>query len=85
MLQQIVGGMKLTAQLNEEWNSNFLKEFEKKAFQSSGGIIKPSYIKNNQEEILFCVASGERERSVLVPLVATPQEGTLIIVNVSSS
>ncbi|KAH0458694.1 hypothetical protein IEQ34_011508 [Dendrobium chrysotoxum] len=79
--KQIVGGKKLTAQLNEEWNSNFLKEFEKKAFQSSGGIIKPSYIKNNQEEILFCVASGESERSVIVPLVATPQEGTLIIVN----
>ncbi|XP_020595191.1 GDP-L-galactose phosphorylase 1-like [Phalaenopsis equestris] len=78
---KIVGRRKLIAQLNEEWNSNFSKEFEKKAFQPSGGNVKPSFLKNNREEILFCVASGERERSMFVPLIAAPQDGILVIVN----
>lgn len=78
---KIIGGKNLTAQLNEEWNSNFIKEFERKAFQSSGGIIKPSYMKNNREDIFICVANGEREISVHFPSAEVPQEGTLVIVN----
>lgn len=78
---KILGGKHLTAQLNAEWNQYFLKEFERKAFQPSGGIIKPSYLENNWEDIIFCVASGETEKSVLFPITEAPQEGILIIVN----
>ncbi|PKA61980.1 GDP-L-galactose phosphorylase 1 [Apostasia shenzhenica] len=77
----IEGGLKLTAQLNEKWNSKFFTEFEKKAFQPSGGVIKPCYVKANKEDILFCVASGDRERPLLIPLTGAPQDGVLLIVN----
>ncbi|KAK8968043.1 GDP-L-galactose phosphorylase 1 [Platanthera guangdongensis] len=80
---KILGGKNLTAQLNEEWNSYFLKEFERKAFQPSGGIIKPSYLENNIEDIFFCVARGEMEKSVFFPITEAPQDGILIIVNIN--
>ncbi|KAG0475485.1 hypothetical protein HPP92_015171 [Vanilla planifolia] len=75
------GGKRLTAQLNMEWNPNFLKEFEKRIFKLPGGIIKPSYMKNNLEDILCCVTTGEIEKSMVACLAAVPLEGILIVSN----
>lgn len=80
-MQIIWGGKKLIAQLNEKWNANFLAELEN-TFQPLEPS-KQSHMKILCENLLFCVANGEKENSEFVPSAVLPKDGTLIMVNVS--
>ena len=81
-MQIISGGKKLIAQLNEKWNANFLAEFEDNALQPFRPS-KPSHMKILKENLLFCVARGDKESSELIPSTALPKVGALIMLNVS--
>ncbi|KAJ6832008.1 GDP-L-galactose phosphorylase 1-like isoform X4 [Iris pallida] len=78
----VSGGTRLIAQLNEQWSSNVLTEFENNALQPLCPF-KQSYIKTLRENLLFCVATGEKECSELVPSVILPKDGTFILINVN--
>jgi len=81
-IQILRGGKKLIAQWNEKWTVNFLAEFENNTpqpFEPS----KPSHMKILRENLLFCVARGEKEGSELIPSTALPKGGTLVVLNVS--
>ena len=80
-VQVIGGGKNFICQLNEKWNPNALKEFENKAFQLSG-LVKSSYMRAHCENILFCVASGEKESSEFIPSNLLPDGGAMVIINV---
>ncbi|XP_020273379.1 GDP-L-galactose phosphorylase 1-like isoform X4 [Asparagus officinalis] len=82
---KIIGGEKeLLAQLNDKWNSSFPAEFEKNTLQPLGPG-KPTHMKILRENLLFCIASGEKEscQSQLIPSAAIPMDGFLILVNVN--
>lgn len=84
MLLQVVSGEKnFITQLNENWNPNFLKEFENNALQPLEPI-KSSCMKICKEDILFCVAHGEKESSEIIPSTMVPKDGMLIVINVSN-
>lgn len=83
-MQIISGGKKLIAQLNENWNANFLADFEENSLRPLGQT-KTSHAKILKENLLFCVETGEKETSELLCSAALPRDGTLIMVNVSIS
>lgn len=82
-LQVIGGGKSFVTQLNENWNSDFLTEFEKNVLQPLESI-KSSYMKTCKEDLLFCIAHGEKESSEIIFSTAVPKDGILVVVNVSN-
>ncbi|ONK62460.1 uncharacterized protein A4U43_C07F4080 [Asparagus officinalis] len=82
---KIIGGEKdLLNQFNDKWNLSFPAEFEKNTLQPLGPE-KPTHMKILRENLLFCIASGEKEscQSQLIPSHAIPMHGFLILVNVN--
>ncbi|XP_020262341.1 GDP-L-galactose phosphorylase 1-like, partial [Asparagus officinalis] len=74
----------LLNQLNDKCNSSFPAEFEKNTLQTLGPG-NPTPMKILRENLLFCIASGEKEscQSQLIPSAAIPMHGFLILVNAS--
>ncbi|XP_008804719.1 GDP-L-galactose phosphorylase 1-like isoform X2 [Phoenix dactylifera] len=78
---KVVSGEKnFVTQLNENWNPNFLQNFENNVLQTLEPI-KSSCIKICKEDILFCVAHGEKESSEIIPSTIVPKDGILIVIN----
>lgn len=78
----IMGGMKLMAQLNEKWNANFIVDFENDVLEPLEPP-KSGHMKIIRENLLFCIASAEKEDSELIPSTALPKDGILVMVNVN--
>lgn len=82
-VQVICGGKKFFAQLNEKWNSNSSTPIENQVIQPLGPSTRKN-VKIHTEDILLCIARGENESSVLMSSAMVPQDGTLVIINVSN-
>ncbi|XP_038987884.1 GDP-L-galactose phosphorylase 1-like isoform X2 [Phoenix dactylifera] len=81
-IKVIGGGKNFITQLNENWNSNFLTEFENNVLQPLESI-RSSYMKTHKEDILFCIAHGEKESSEIIFSTVVPKDGILVLVNAS--
>ncbi|XP_008794437.2 GDP-L-galactose phosphorylase 1-like isoform X1 [Phoenix dactylifera] len=79
-IKVIGGGKNFITQLNENWNSNFLTEFENNVLQPLESI-RSSYMKTHKEDILFCIAHGEKESSEIIFSTVVPKDGILVLVN----
>lgn len=79
-LQFISGSRKFIAQLNEGWNSNY---FTALADYNVLPAFKINCMKTMGEELLFCVARGEKTKSELITSTILPNDANLIILNVS--
>jgi GDP-L-galactose phosphorylase len=79
VIQVIEGEMDFVIQMNDKWNSYFLKEYGK--LGPSFGCFKPSSTKS-YEELLLCIAEGDKNEPELVPSTAPPNNGVLLIANV---
>ncbi|XP_058099970.1 GDP-L-galactose phosphorylase 1-like [Magnolia sinica] len=78
----ISGHWKFVAQLNEAWKSKCFTELEEnKAPLQKLDPFKFNRMKTRREELLFCVASGEKAKSELITLSAVPNDANLIIIN----
>ncbi|WVZ91230.1 hypothetical protein U9M48_037428 [Paspalum notatum var. saurae] len=77
-LKVIEGGKKFVCQLNNKWNSFFLKEYDK--FFESFGCLKPNSMKC-YEGLLLCIAQGEKDRPEVAPSSPPPKDGLLVIAN----
>lgn len=82
-LQFISGSRKLIAQLNEEWNSNYFPELAEYNVLQSFDPFKFNCMKTFREELLFCVARGEKAKSELITSTILPNDANLVILNVS--
>lgn len=82
-LQFISGSRKLIAQLNEEWNSNYFPELAEYNVLQSFDHFKFNCMKTFREELLFCVARGEKAKSELITSTILPNDASLVILNVS--
>ncbi|ONK73500.1 uncharacterized protein A4U43_C04F32260 [Asparagus officinalis] len=76
--------LKYDVTMCETKNLSFTAEFEKKTLQPLGPE-KPTHMKLLRENLLFFIASGEKEscQSQLIPSPAIPMHGFLILVNVN--
>ncbi|KAJ1266354.1 hypothetical protein BS78_08G144600 [Paspalum vaginatum] len=75
-LKVIEGGRNFVCQLNNKWNSFFLKEYDK--FFESFGYLKPNSMKRY---VLLCIAQGENDRPEVAPSSSPPKDGLLVIAN----
>jgi GDP-L-galactose phosphorylase len=82
-MQVICGKRKFLAQLNERLGMHFVPkpEEDKICGQGEGGLSVLKLMKH-QEELLFCVASGEMAQPELISAAAIPDGAVLIIINV---
>ncbi|KAL5224038.1 hypothetical protein ABZP36_010677 [Zizania latifolia] len=77
-LKVIEGGWNFVVQLNDKWNSCFLKENDKLL-----GLVecsKPNYM-NSYDELLLCIAQGDKDIPEVVPSTTPPKDGLLLIAN----
>ncbi|RWR85813.1 GDP-L-galactose phosphorylase 1-like protein [Cinnamomum micranthum f. kanehirae] len=77
----ISGSRKLIAQLNEEWNSNYFPELAEYNVLRSFDHFKFNCMKTFREELLFCVARGEKAKSELITSTILPNDANLVILN----
>ncbi|XP_010923696.1 GDP-L-galactose phosphorylase 1 [Elaeis guineensis] len=79
-MKVVGGGKNFIVQLNENWNPNFLTEFENNVLQPLESI-KSSYMKTHEQDILFCITQGERESSEIIFSTMVPKDEILVVVN----
>lgn len=81
-IKVICGKRKFLAQLNEGLGMHFVPkpEEDKICGQGEGGLSVLKLMKH-QEELLFCVASGEMAQPELISAAAIPDGAVLIIIN----
>lgn len=80
-LQVIVGRRKFLAQLNESWINSSLSEHEEKRRCDQGSLVQTNWFKR-QEELLFCISSGENTEPELISAALVPNCSFLVIINV---
>lgn len=79
---QVIGGRrKFIAQFNEGWSRDCMPKLGKNKIPHQKDVFEFSWMER-QEELLFCVASGEKLNPELVLSAAVPDCGLLITINV---
>lgn len=80
---KIIGGRrKFLAQLNEEWNMDHLSDPDENEVCWRGDSFIFNWVKHH-EELLFCVASGEKAIPELIPTAPVPNASILVLSNVT--
>lgn len=77
-LKVVEGGWSFVVQLNDKWNSCVLKEHDK--FLEPVGCLKPNCM-NSYDELLLCIAQGDKDIPEVVPSTKPPKDGLLLIAN----
>lgn len=77
-LKVIEGERDFVIQMNDKWNSFLLKEYPK--FGHPFGCSKPRSTQSC-EELLLCIAEGEKNEPEVVPSTTPPNDGLLLIAN----
>ncbi|MQM06810.1 hypothetical protein Taro_039639, partial [Colocasia esculenta] len=77
---KVIDGRKnFVALLNVNSNVNAFTEYENKIQQS--GCQKLDYVKSDLEELLFCIAIGDKEGPEIVSSAMVPRDGIFFVVN----
>uniref|UniRef100_A0A1D1XSW9 GDP-L-galactose phosphorylase 1 n=1 Tax=Anthurium amnicola TaxID=1678845 RepID=A0A1D1XSW9_9ARAE len=77
---KVIDGEKgFIALLNENWNVNSFTESQNKIQRSD--CLKLDYVKADVEDLLFCVAIGDKEGPELIPSSTVPKDGIFVVVN----
>ncbi|XP_008225605.1 PREDICTED: GDP-L-galactose phosphorylase 1-like isoform X3 [Prunus mume] len=80
---KVIGGRrKFIAQFNEGWSRDCMPKLGKNKIRHQKDVFEFSWMER-QEELLFCVASGEKLNPELVLSAAVPDCGLLITINSS--
>lgn len=80
---KVIGGRrKFIAQFNEGWSRDCMPKLGKNKIRDQKDVFEFSWMER-QEELLFCVASGEKLNPELVLSAAVPDCGLLITINSS--
>ncbi|KAA8519354.1 hypothetical protein F0562_013610 [Nyssa sinensis] len=80
---KLIGGRrKFLAQLNEQWNKDYLTEPDNNKVCYQGDPFICNWMKHH-EELLFCAASGEKADPELIPAAAVPHGAIFVILNAS--
>ncbi|KAL5205784.1 hypothetical protein ABZP36_033993 [Zizania latifolia] len=77
-LKVIEGGWNFVVQLNDKWNSCFLKEYDR--FLGPVECSRPNCM-NSYNELLLCIAQGDKDIPEVVPSTTPPKDGLLLIAN----
>ncbi|KAF8410674.1 hypothetical protein HHK36_003206 [Tetracentron sinense] len=80
-LKVIGGRINFVAQFNEGWNSDCFPELEEKKVCLQLKHFTCNCLKLHKEELLFCLASGEKENPELIHSTTVPNDATMIIIN----
>lgn len=78
----IVGRRKFLAQLNESWISSPLSEEDGDKRRCDQGSLAQTNCFKRQEELLFCISSGENTEPELISAALVPNCSVLVIINV---
>lgn len=77
-LKVIEGERNFVVQMNDKWDSFLLKEYGK--FRQPLGCLKPDCTESH-EELLLCIAQGEKDVPEVVPSATPVNDGVLLIAN----
>uniref|UniRef100_A0ACD5YKS2 Uncharacterized protein n=1 Tax=Avena sativa TaxID=4498 RepID=A0ACD5YKS2_AVESA len=77
-LKVIEGERDFVIQMNDKWNSFLLKEYGN--FTHPFGCLKPNSTRSC-EELLLCIAEGDKNEPEVVPSTTPPNDGLLLLAN----
>ncbi|XP_022140026.1 GDP-L-galactose phosphorylase 1-like [Momordica charantia] len=80
-IKVIVGRRKFLAQLNESWISSPLSEEDGDKRRCDQGSLAQTNCFKRQEELLFCISSGENTEPELISAALVPNCSILVIIN----
>ncbi|CAA7406900.1 unnamed protein product [Spirodela intermedia] len=75
----VVGGKSFIVLLNESWNANSFKEDQAKVNRTD--CVKFNHAKPDFEDLLFCVADGDKDSPEIVSSATIPLDGMFIVIN----
>ncbi|CAA6669924.1 unnamed protein product [Spirodela intermedia] len=75
----VVGGKSFIVLLNESWNANSFQKHQAKVNRTD--CVKFNHAKPDFEDLLFCVADGDKDSPEIVSSATIPLDGMFIVIN----